>query len=568
MQRALSGGVILGLALLALISVSTTGAQDSTVKQQVSTSYEAVTKQFTMSCTTVTVASASSCSYNGNNVDCAAATILFQATKGLKVSGYVNSSVPVTFYVMLDQDYANWIRQAQGYCGKYSIGPKALLSLGGFVPGDKAKATYSFDLTFPNNETYQFVFLNFEASSFTVRLSLVESLLVIVTSSAMNSSQVATSLASSLTAFPTSPTSSVQTTYPLATTVPPVPFGAIGLTGVIAGVAGVSSVLILVKKRKGKSKTETVESRKKPHKQESELVQQKPQPTTTRKLEEQPQRPSGSIRASISNLETRREPVKPVQPTHVKEISAASSEISASAVRPPSETARQLPQPQLPMKISTGYAGCDSLLQGGIPRRFAVVIVSPPFDERDLLLRRMIGSTLAGGQKVFFVSGDLGRTQDLTGRFNTGFIAFSPDAHRISSGMENLRDIPGIGNLVEFNILLNKGLSEAQKDDEAKLLIMDLASDVLVRYKGTMTRRWLGDFIGKRKAQNFTTICTLSPAISSKEESSRIIELFDGVIEIYEKVDQGRPRRFLAVRKMYGQEYSEAELPLERSELF
>ena len=65
----------------------------------------------------------------------------------------------------------------------------------------------------------------------------------------------------------------------------------------------------------------------------------------------------------------------------------------------------------------------------------------------------------------------------------------------------------------------------------------------------------------------FTTICTLNPNLSSKEEGGRITDLFDGIIEIYEKETDGRLKRFLAIRKMYGLDYSESELILERSKL-
>ena len=217
--------------------------------------------------------------------------------------------------------------------------------------------------------------------------------------------------------------------------------------------------------------------------------------------------------------------------------------------------------------IPTGYAELEGLLHGGIPVGYSVLLISPPCDERDLLLRKMLKSNLSSGMQVFHVSGDLGRTQDLVGRFQKDFYAFCPDAHRISSSEQNLFEIPGVGNLVEFNILRNKGLSEHASEGKAKVIVMDLLSDLLFRHKAAMTRKWLAEFIAKRKAQQFTTICTLNPAMASKEETGRITDLFDGIIEIYEKESEGRQKRFLVIRKMYGQDYSEAELLLERNKL-
>lgn len=217
--------------------------------------------------------------------------------------------------------------------------------------------------------------------------------------------------------------------------------------------------------------------------------------------------------------------------------------------------------------VSTGYAELEGLLHGGIPIGYSVLIVSPPSDERDLLLRKMLKSNLSSGMQVFHVSGDLGRTQDLVAKFQKDFYAFCPHAHSISSSEQNLYEIPEVGNLIEFNIVLNKGLSEHASEAKLKVIVMDLLSDLLIRHKALMTRKWLTEFIAKRKAQQFTTICTLNPTIASKEETSRLTDLFDGIVEIYEKESEGRPKRYLVIRKMYGQDYSESELLLERSKL-
>lgn len=218
--------------------------------------------------------------------------------------------------------------------------------------------------------------------------------------------------------------------------------------------------------------------------------------------------------------------------------------------------------------VSTGYADLEGLLHGGIPVGYSVLLISPPCDEKDLLLRKMLKSNLSSGMQVFHVSGDLARTQDLVAKFPKDFYAFCPEAHRVASSDQNLYEIPGVGNLVEFNIVLNKGLNEKVKVGKQRVIVMDLLSDLLLRHKAIMTRKWLGEFIAKRKTQQFTIICTLNPAIAPKEEVGRITDLFDGIIEIYEKETEARLRRFLVIKKMYGQEYSESELLLDREKLF
>jgi hypothetical protein len=47
-----------------------------------------------------------------------------------------------------------------------------------------------------------------------------------------------------------------------------------------------------------------------------------------------------------------------------------------------------------------------------------------------------------------------------------------------------------------------------------------------------------------------------------------VVDLFDGVIEIFEKELKERVRRFVIVKKMYGKKYSESELMLDKDKLF
>lgn len=75
--------------------------------------------------------------------------------------------------------------------------------------------------------------------------------------------------------------------------------------------------------------------------------------------------------------------------------------------------------------VSTGYPQLDAMLVGGLPIDYAIIVVSPPFDELDMLLARMIKSCVSSGYSVFFVSRDLSRTRDLANRFKENFYAFN-----------------------------------------------------------------------------------------------------------------------------------------------
>ena len=220
--------------------------------------------------------------------------------------------------------------------------------------------------------------------------------------------------------------------------------------------------------------------------------------------------------------------------------------------------------------VSTGYPDLDGLLGGGIPQRYGVVVVSPAYDEKDFLLRKTIRTALSASTPVFYISSDIARTEDYLRIYDKNFYAFSPQADKTEHQGDNLYKIPGIENLSELNISfsLTKPMVESQgRKDISKIVILDILSDILLRHKALTTRKWLSDFIAKRKTEGFTTIATLNPLVA-KEEVQTVVDLFDGVIEIYERELSARPRRFLIVKKLYAKKYSENELLLDRDKLF
>ncbi|MGD0178034.1 MAG: ATPase domain-containing protein [Candidatus Bathyarchaeia archaeon] len=225
------------------------------------------------------------------------------------------------------------------------------------------------------------------------------------------------------------------------------------------------------------------------------------------------------------------------------------------------------PKPSSEPSISTGHKALDGMLAGGLPEGHAVLIVSQSYDERDLLIRKMIEASLTAGRSTFYLSNDTARTRDFTTRFGQNFYAMNPLADRIASGHGNLFKIPDVGDLSGLSITSNEIIESKIKNEPGKLIVIDLLSDLLLRNKALTTRKWLSDFVSKRKANGFTVLATLDPSIAPKEDVQTIIGVFDGVIEIYERALQERSRRFLIVKKMYGRDYSESELMLDRQQL-
>lgn len=315
----------------------------------------------------------------------------------------------------------------------------------------------------------------------------------------------------------------------------PIPFGTFGLAGVItvAAVSVASSFLVVARRRKRVGPSVALQLKKAP---------EAPAPPLPARKEEVLQQPTAQINPPTTQLVTLKPPETLVQ-------------------KPP---IGPKPEPNIP----TGYGELDRLLSGGLPEGYAVVFVSPSYDERDLLLRKIIESALNSGRTTFYMSGDIATTKDLVGSYHKGFFAFSSQADKIASALPNLQKIPEVQNLSDLNISMSKAISALQMPKTAgKLIIVDILSDVLLHHKALTTRRWLADFVAKRKAEGFTIVCTINPLIT-KDDTQTVTDLFDGIIEIYEKELKERTRRFIMIRKMHALKYSDTELMLDKDKLF
>jgi KaiC/GvpD/RAD55 family RecA-like ATPase len=238
-------------------------------------------------------------------------------------------------------------------------------------------------------------------------------------------------------------------------------------------------------------------------------------------------------------------------------------EVVQKETKPAAPSPKPVPRGQ---SISTGYGELDNVLSGGLPTGYAVLLVSPPCDERDLLFKKIIESSLAAQSSVYFLSRDLSRTQDFASRYPKGFYVFSPQADKIAAA-GNVFKVAGVQNLSDVNITFAKTVETLPKAPNS-IIIIDLLTDILLEHKALTTRKWLDDFVAKRKSEGFTILGTLNPLLSAKQDTQTIVDLFDGIIEIYEKELRERARRFLIVKKMYGRKYVETELMLDKDKLY
>ena len=218
-------------------------------------------------------------------------------------------------------------------------------------------------------------------------------------------------------------------------------------------------------------------------------------------------------------------------------------------------------------RVSTGYEPLDGLLYGGIPKNYSVILTSPPCDEKDLLLRRFLEKD-AEEWVTFYVSANISRVTDVLERNPPNLYAFiyNSQSGLIASKHTNVYGIKNLEDLSSINISLGSVLSSLDEkgDTKKRRICIDILSDVLLRLKALTSRRWLSELIPRLKSRGFTIVATLNPYMHPREETSAIIDLFDGHIDIYEKEEQGRTEFLLRIRRMYGQRYVRKELRLDR----
>jgi len=189
-------------------------------------------------------------------------------------------------------------------------------------------------------------------------------------------------------------------------------------------------------------------------------------------------------------------------------------------------------------RVSSGYRDLDSLLLGGIPENYAVILASLSCDEKDLLIKRFLETGVKKGEITFHVAIESSGVKNLVEEFQSNFYLFicNPKADKVIKSLPNVFKLKGVENLTEISIALSKafrGLDTSKSGP--KRACIEIVSDVLLQHQAVQTRRWLTDTITELKSRGFTILAVMNPQMHSPQEVHAIIGLFEGEISIYEK---------------------------------
>jgi predicted transcriptional regulator/KaiC/GvpD/RAD55 family RecA-like ATPase len=233
-----------------------------------------------------------------------------------------------------------------------------------------------------------------------------------------------------------------------------------------------------------------------------------------------------------------------------------------AALKEPLKT--QIPKPVLSDRVSTGHAGLDDLLLGGIPRTYAVILASPSCDEKEILVRKFVETAVINGEVTFYVTANPNEAKALADRYQSGIYLFvcNPQADTIIKDLPNVFALKGTENLNDINIALAGALRRLdEKSRELRRACIEIVSDVLLQHGAVQTRKWLSGLIPSLKSKGFTTLAVINPYMHASEEVQAVVGLFDGEICLYERESNEGPEKLLRVRKMHDQRYVESEMP-------
>ena len=235
---------------------------------------------------------------------------------------------------------------------------------------------------------------------------------------------------------------------------------------------------------------------------------------------------------------------------HVEEFKYAIERIEYSAIHP---------------RLSTGIDELDDILYGGIPKEYSVLLSSPPWDEKDLLIERFVNTSIDRDETLLYIS--------TKPRMNILQLTVKhpENLYLLSCGSDILPDEPNIfvledvEDLTQFNITLEKILKEIKlKDKGLQRIFLDIIPDVLLNHSTATVRRWLRELLTRFKAIHGTILSALDTGMHSEEENRLVIDLFDGHLSLEEKKVDSKELKVLRVKRLYGMKYLERDLEIKK----
>jgi KaiC/GvpD/RAD55 family RecA-like ATPase len=205
-------------------------------------------------------------------------------------------------------------------------------------------------------------------------------------------------------------------------------------------------------------------------------------------------------------------------------------------------------------RVSTGTRELDSLLLGGIPKEYAVVLTGSPSDERELLIKNFLEAGTGEGQNSFYVTTEATGLEYLLEKPSFNLFLCNPKPKLDIADLPNVTKVRGKTDLTNLNIALLRSYRSVEQSS-GKRICIDTVSDILLEYGVKATRKWLAELNTDLVSKGFTVLAVVNPLMHTSEELNSILDLFDGELSLSQSGDPLQCRRFICVKNLRNQDY-------------
>ena len=205
-------------------------------------------------------------------------------------------------------------------------------------------------------------------------------------------------------------------------------------------------------------------------------------------------------------------------------------------------------------RISTGTKELDSLLLGGIPKEYAVVLTGSPSDEREIIIKNFLESGIKEGQTSFYITREADGLENFLEK--SGFYLFLCNLKPKTEvpDLPNIYKLHGKTDLTNLNISLLKAYRNVEQSSNKRVCI-SIISDVLVDNGVKTTRKWIAELTTDLVSKGFTVLAVVNPLMHTSEELYSILDLFDGEASLTRSPGLMECKKLLLIKKLRNQDY-------------
>ena len=207
-------------------------------------------------------------------------------------------------------------------------------------------------------------------------------------------------------------------------------------------------------------------------------------------------------------------------------------------------------------RVSTGTKELDSLLLGGIPEGYAVILTGSPSDEREHVIKNFLEEGVKQDQTTFHITTETTDLENLIEKPNFHLFLCNPKPKIQVPDFPNITKLRGKTDLNNLNMALARtSRNTDQNHKDPKRLCIEIVSDVLLHHKADTTRKWLSELITDLGSKGFTMLAVMNPGMHPTDQTGAVIDLFDGEISLHQTEDPLECKKQIQVKKLRAQDY-------------